>query len=177
MRMQPPCVDGAGRAYIAETRTNFTSSTPPQIIPTRLSHHRGAAVIGGTNLAEAAPNMLSSRRSIPPAPTCSIPLSWATRISSASSAAEPDVWHGVAVDANGYFYLVGETMASTCRQPPAYSAHRCSFGQPSNLCANLARLRREVQSSHFRRWASLAYATYLAGKLEYRRLRQRHHHR
>ena len=68
-------VDGAGRAYIAGNEEEICSTgyTFQSCFPTT-----SGAVIGGTKLADARPNTPSSRRSIPPAPTCSIPLSSAT---------------------------------------------------------------------------------------------------
>jgi len=66
---------------------------------------------------------------------------------------------------SGYSILVGETMASNLPTTAGViQPTGAPLGQPSNLCASLARLHCEVQSRHFGRWASLAYSTYLGGK-------------
>jgi hypothetical protein len=68
-------VDGAGRAYIAgnEDESCSTAYTFQSCFPTT-----SGAVISGNRTVGGDPHSLSSRRSIPPAPTCSIPLSSAT---------------------------------------------------------------------------------------------------
>ena len=73
---------------------------------------------------------------------------------------------GVAVDANGYFYLAGETKAGNLPTTAGViQPTGAPLEQPLELFANLARLRRQVQSGHFRRWsiAGLLPPT-LAGK-------------
>ena len=67
-------VDSAGRAYIAGNEQTDCSTTYESCFPTT-----GGAVIGGNQTGgHSPPNMPSSRRSIPPAPNCSIPPSSAT---------------------------------------------------------------------------------------------------
>ena len=171
-------VDSAGRAYIAGNEDEFCSNTPTRIqacFPTT-----SGAVIGGTQPGGGDPQYAFVAAFDP----TGAQLLYSTLFGDQNfqcviGCGGPTYGTGVAVDANGYFYLVGETEASTLPTTAGVdSAYRCSFGQPGKRSANLARLRREVQSGHFRRWgiAGLRHLPWREN-WEYRRLHQRHHHR
>ena len=173
-------VDGAGRAYIAGNEDEFYFFNTPTDYTYPGFPTTGGAVIGGTQPGGGGPQYAFVAAFDPTgANLLYSTLFGDTNFKCAIGCGGPTYGTGVAVDANGYFYLVGETEASTLPTTAGVvQPTGAPLGNPANALANLARLRREVQSGHFRRWgiAGLRHLPWREN-WEYRRLHQRHHHR
>ena len=134
------------------TRTSICSTG--LYVPILLSHHQRRGNRRRHNLAEASPQYAFVAAFDPTGAQLLYSTLFGDLNFKCTIGCGGDTYGtGVAVDANGYFYLVGETKAS--KLPTTAGVIQptgAPLGNPANLCAGLARLHREVQSGHFRRW-------------------------
>ena len=172
-------VDGAGRAYVAGNEADVCTSVAYSFqacFPTT-----GGAVISGDKTGGGSPQYAFVAAFDPTGGQLLYSTLFGDHLNfnGITAAAAIRMATGVTVDPNGYFYLVGETQAAKLPTTAGViQPNGCSFGQHGNIRAGLARLRGEVQSSHFRRW-SIAGLCHLPRRenREYGRLHQRHRHR
>ncbi|MGO9010590.1 MAG: SBBP repeat-containing protein [Bryobacteraceae bacterium] len=159
-------VDGAGRAYIAGNEDEFYFFNTPTDYTYPGFPTTGGAVIGGTQPGGGGPQYAFVAAFDPAgANLLYSTLLGDTNFQCAIGCGGPTYGTGVAVDANGYFYLVGETEASTL---PTTAGVVQPTGAPLGNPANALQIWRgfvakfnPVTSAG---GASLAYATYLGGK-------------
>ena len=158
-------VDGAGRAYIAgnEDETCYTGQpdTFQSCFPTT-----SGAVISGTKPAGGDPQFAFVAAFDP----TGAQLLYSTLLGDQNfqcviGCGGPTYGTGVAVDANGSFYLVGETEASTLPTTAgAYQPTGAPLGNPANALQIWRGFVAKFNPVTSAGGASLAYATYLGGK-------------
>ena len=158
-------VDGAGRAYIAGNEDDiystgiFGSPVYPGFPTT------SGAVIGGTKPAGGDPQFAFVAAFDP----TGAQLLYSTLFGDQNfqcviSCGGQTYGTGVAVDANGYFYLVGETSASTLPTTAgAYQPTGAPLGNPATYVQAWRGFIAKFSPVTSASGASLAYATYLGG--------------
>ena len=159
-------VDGAGRAYITGNEDEFYFFNTPTDYTYPGFPTTGGAVIGGTQPGGGGPQYAFVAAFDPAgANLLYSTLLGDTNFQCVIGCGGPTYGTGVAVDANGYFYLVGETMASNL---PTTAGVIQPTGAPLGNPATYVQIWRgfvakfnPVTSAG---GASLAYATYLGGK-------------
>jgi uncharacterized protein (TIGR03437 family) len=148
-------VDGAGRAYVAGNETDICSTTPQSCFPTT-----SGAVIGGDKPGGRSPQYAFAAAF----DSAGAHLLYSTLFGDLNFDGGGGTYAtGVTVDPNGYFYLVGNTQATTLPttagviQPTRIPPGSTAIAQPWR--GFIAKFNPVISSGG----ASLAYATYLGG--------------